>query len=112
MQSMKSLKFSGDLIPLVICGDKNTTWRINDEKNLSSGEIISLKDHFGKEFGKAEILDVRETTFGKLDVRDKEGHEMFSSDEDMLKIYSGYYGFQVSLETSLKVIRFRLLDGN
>jgi hypothetical protein len=52
---------------------------------------------------------VKNTTFGKLTEEDKEGHEEFSSDGEMYKIYSGYYGFQVDSKTELKIIKFKLL---
>jgi len=51
---------------------------------------------------------VKETTFGKLTKRDKEGHEEFSSDDEMYRTYSRYYKTCVKPETKLKIITFRL----
>jgi hypothetical protein len=33
---MKTLKFYDNLIPLILSGEKTSTWRIFDDKNLSA----------------------------------------------------------------------------
>ena len=106
---MKRLKFSDDLIKLLLNGQKDTTWRINDDKNISEGETLSLCRNDEIEFASAKVLWVKETTFGKLSVEDKEGHEKFSSDEELYKTYSRYYNIEVNPETILKVIKFKII---
>ncbi|NUJ97915.1 ASCH domain-containing protein [Candidatus Gracilibacteria bacterium] len=105
---MKKLKFSSNLIELILNKTKDTTWRINDDKGLKIGDILSLSDG-EKEFSKAEILWVKETSFEHLTNEDKNGHENFSSDEEMYKIYSGYYKINIGAKTRLKVIKFKLI---
>ena len=73
------------------------------------GDNLSLCNNNEKEFAKAEVISVRETTFGELIEGDKEGHEKFSSEEEMYKTYSGYYKMKVTPETKLKVIKFKLI---
>jgi len=104
---MKELKFSEPLPNLVLDGSKDTTWRVGDQKNIIGGDLLSLRHSSGEEFAKAEVLEVRETTFGELTEQDKDGHESFSSDEEMYQTYSGYYGTEVTPKTKLKVIKFR-----
>ncbi|MBU2616007.1 MAG: ASCH domain-containing protein [Nanoarchaeota archaeon] len=106
---MKTIKFAQPLIPLILSRQKSTTWRVNDEKNLSPSEIVNLLNDTREEFGKAEILNIKEKIFGNLDDEDKEGHEKFSSDKEMYETYSRYYGFQIVPETKLKIIKFKLL---
>jgi hypothetical protein len=104
---MKKLKFANP--DSIMEGRKNTTWRINDEKNLSVGDILSLSDIKGDEFAKARIVDVRETVFEGLKKEDMEGHEEFSSSKVMYQTYSKYYKMKVTPRTEVKVIKFQVL---
>jgi len=106
---MKTLKFSEPLVPLILSSKKNTTWRVNDDKNLLVGETIDLLNNLGEKFSQAEILSIKEKIFGNLDDEDKEGHEKFLSNEEMYDTYSRYYGFNIAPETKLKIIKFKLL---
>jgi hypothetical protein len=105
---MKKLRFAEPLPKLVLGGQKDTTWRINDDKEISAGDQLSLCYTDGREFAKAEVIWVKETTFENLTNEDKEGHEKFSSDEEMLQTYSGYYNMKVEPKTKVKIIKFRL----
>ena len=108
---MKTLKFRDYLVPLILSGEKTDTWRINDEKDLSKEDIIEFinKDTMNF-FATARILDVRETTLSGLTDEDWEGHEKFSSDEEMYKTYSEYYKFPVNESTILKIVSFELIE--
>lgn len=106
---MKTLKFSEPLPKLILEGKKDATWRINDDKNIIRGDLISLCDNKGQEFAKAEVIKVKETAFGKLTKKDRKGHEEFLSDEEIYNTYSKYYKINVIPETKVKIIRFSLL---
>jgi len=106
---MKRLRFSEPLPQLVLSGKKDTTWRINDDKNISENDELSLCDINNNEFAKAKVLWTRETEFAKLSKKDLEGHEKFSSDEEMYKTYSKYYGIIVTPKTLVKIIKFSIL---
>ena len=106
---MKCLKFSEPLPKLILEGKKNTTWRINDDKNISMGDRIFLCYNDGIEFARAHVLSVNKTTFGKLTKDDKEGHEKFLSEEEMYKTYSKYYKIKITPKTQFEVIKFKLL---
>lgn len=106
---MKQLKFAEPLPKLVLDGQKDTTWRINDDKEITAGDQLSLCYNDRREFTKAEVIWVKETTFENLTKEDKEGHEKFSSDEEMYKTYSGYYKMKVEPKTRVKIVKFRLL---
>jgi len=105
---MKSLKFSEPLIKMILERKKNVTWRICDEKNIVTGDLLSLCNTGGEEFTKAKVIGVKETTFENLTDEDKEGHEKFSSDKEMYKTYSNYHEMKITPKTKVKVIRFRL----
>ncbi len=43
---MKRLRFSEPLPELILSGRKTVTWRINDEKNIQQGDVLSLSAMF------------------------------------------------------------------
>ncbi len=106
---MKIIKFHKDLVPLVLNGNKTSTWRLFDDKNLSKGDLIELRE-FGVDtpFGYGEIISVLEKRFSELTSEDKSGHEDFESNEQMYETYSKYYSTNVGPQTKLKIIRFNL----
>ena len=108
---MKKLKFSEPLPELILRGEKDRTWRINDEKGIKVDDLLSLCYNDGREFAKAKVTWIKEKTFGELTKEDKEGHEEFSSDKEMYETYSKYYRMEVTPKTRLKVIKFSLLVG-
>lgn len=108
---MKVVKFSSELVPLVLSGEKTSTWRLFDDKDLKAGDIMQLME-FGADipFAEAIINTVTETTFGNLNSEDKIGHESYSSDEEMYQTYSGYYKTTVGPDTTLKIIHFTIKE--
>ena len=107
---MKALKFREVLSELVLKGEKTTTWRIFDEKDIQVGDELSLLIWETKEeFAKAKVVGVREVPFKDLTEEDFDGHEKFSSDEEMYETYSGYYNQPVTEDTLVKIIKFKLI---
>lgn len=107
---MKPLKFAEPLPQKVLDGKKDTTWRIDDEREITANDKLSLRNTDDEEFGKARVLWIKITTFGRLTREDKEGHESFESEEDMYKTYENYYDQKVGPETEVKVIKFELIN--
>ncbi|HLD43451.1 MAG TPA: ASCH domain-containing protein [Candidatus Nanoarchaeia archaeon] len=105
---MKPLKFAEPLARLILEGKKDTTWRINDDKDIQENDELSLCYNDGKEFTKAKVTEVRETIFENLSEKNKEGHETFRFDKEMHKTYSSYYHVHVKPSTLVKVIKFKL----
>ena len=107
---MKMLKFRKNLSELILSGNKTSTWRLFDDKDLSVGDQISFVVwETGEEFAHVELIFVKETTFGQLTNDDWEGHEKFKSDEDMYDIYEKYYNRPVDKNSPIKIIKFRFL---
>jgi hypothetical protein len=102
MYCVKLVKFRDNLIPLILTGEKNSTWRLFDDKNLSKGDEIELRE-FGKDssFAQAKIIKATEKPFKDLTAGDRLGHETFRSSEEMYKTYSNYYNTDVSAETKV-----------
>ena len=109
LDNMKKLKFSEPLPELILRGEKNITWRVNDDKGIVVDDELSLCYNDEKEFAKAKVIAVKDTTFENMAEGDKKGHEEFSSDEEMYRTYSKYYKMKVTPKTRVKVIKFRLL---
>tara|TARA_B100000745_G_scaffold298646_1_gene247748 strand:+ start:12440 stop:12781 length:342 start_codon:yes stop_codon:yes gene_type:complete len=107
VKNMKTLKFAPNLVPLLLSGEKTTTWRLFDDKDLSVGDkILFLNKKTLEEVGVGEIASVEVKTLGTLTDKDWEGHERYSSDEEMYKTYRGYYGDKVGPDSEVKLIDF------
>ncbi|MFI5294338.1 MAG: hypothetical protein ACHQ0Y_04865 [Thermodesulfovibrionales bacterium] len=112
----KVLKFAHRIPPEILAGDKQITWRIDDEKGIEAGDVIKLATNDtdattpGEVFGVAEVLWVKQTSMGLLSAEDKKFHAPFASDDDIYRTYSRYYRKPVGPKTPVKVIKFRLLS--
>jgi len=107
---MKTLKFRSYLVPLVLSGEKNSTWRLFDDKGLSVGDVVELKEFITlKHFADARLTRVIEKPFGELTSEDKKGHEEFETDKEMYENYTKYYKTDIGPDTLVKVIWFDLV---
>lgn len=107
LKLMKTLKFTSELCDKILSGDKTTTWRHFDDKDLKEGDEIQLvAKETGVVIGTGTITKMSVKTLGSLDKSDWEGHETYTSTEEMYKTYEGYYGKVVGPDTELKIIHF------
>jgi len=107
---MKTLKFREPLSKLILQGEKTTTWRLFDDKDLSAGDLVSfLVSETKKEFAQAKLISVKEATLEKMTEEDWEGHDKFSSDAEMFTAFSKYYNCPVDGKTAVKVVKFELV---
>lgn len=107
---MKTLKFRPRLIKLILSGEKNVTWRLFDDKDITAGDEVALLNWETKEeAARAVVEEVKLQKLGNLSPKDWEGHEKFRDQEEMYETYRTYYpGREVGPETELKIIKFRL----
>jgi hypothetical protein len=104
---MKKLKFTPELCLLILAGEKTSTWRLFDDKNLQLGdELLCINKDTLESFGTAIITNLTIKTLGTLVEADWEGHERFTSEESMYQTYRSFYGDTVSPETEVKLLRF------
>jgi len=109
MLRMKILKFRDYLVPLVLSGEKDSTWRLFDDKDLGVADDIELQVFVTNQpFAKATITRVIEKRFGNFSETDKLGHESYSNDTEMYAEYSKYYQTAVGPNTIVKIIWFEL----
>lgn len=110
MQNAKQLRFTPDLIRLIENGQKTSTWRLWDDKNLIKGDIIEIIEAgTNKSHGFAKLIDVVEKELGSLSEVDRRGHEAYKSDKEMFREFEKFYQRQVNANTLVKIIRFKRL---
>jgi hypothetical protein len=106
----KQVGFDPKLVSLIISGQKTATWRIDDQKDLSSGDVCDLiNSETGKKFATGRLTKVFQKQFKELTEDDKKGHEKYFSEEEMFKTFEYYYKKPIGPETLIKVVMFELL---
>ncbi len=106
---MKNVKFAPHLVPLILSGEKVSTWRLFDDKDLSVGDQLEfINKETGEKFGEAEIIAIKEKPLGEIQDADYNGHEKFESKEEMIDNYKKYYGDKVNVDTIVKMIDFKM----
>jgi ribonuclease HI len=113
---MKTLKFDHDLAQLILNGNKTSTWRLYDDKDLSVDDHIKIIDKVEpdnpdswKVIGQGKVNEVIEKRLDDVLQEDMNGHETFNSKEEMLRTYKQYYGERVTFETPVKIIHFTFM---
>ena len=105
----KTLKFRDYWVKEILDGKKTVTWRLFDDKNLSVGDHILLRNWNTKnDFAEAEIVSVKEKKLKEIEDIDYEGHEKFKNKNEMFQTYRKYYGDKATEGTIVKVISFKL----
>lgn len=95
---------------MILRGEKNVTWRLFDDKNLSQGDVVSFLVYgTEKEFAKAKLIEIQEKKFGELTEEDFKGHERFNSEKEKYETYSSYYNRKVDKNSPIKIIKFELI---
>ncbi len=104
---MKTLKFVPDLVSKIISGEKTSTWRLFDDKDLKVNDsLVFINKANGEQFGTAIISSIKIKTLSTLSEEDWDGHEKFATDEEMLKTYRTYYGDKVGPNSEVKILKF------
>jgi len=110
---MKTLKLDHNLAILVGKGEKTSTRRMYDDKNLSVNDDVQLIDKVDpnnpatwRPIGIVRINTVIQKRLGDLDASDFERHEPVLTGSRLLEYYQKIYGTQVTLDTPIKIVRF------
>ena len=110
---MKTLKFKDDLVPLVLSGEKYSTWRLFDDKDIQAGDEINFVNaKSGDHFASAKVIRVLERPLGKIKDEEIAGHEKYDSKEQMYSAFANYYQKPIGPETVVKIIWFELMRGS
>jgi ribonuclease HI len=110
---MKKLKLDHELAILVVKGEKWSTWRLFDDKDLSVNDEVELIDKvqpdkpgIWRPIGVARINKVIEKRLSDIDENDMDGHGKYSSPEAAVREFQKYYGSDVTPATPVKMIYF------
>lgn len=107
---VKQLHFASNLIPLILSGEKTSTWRLWDDKDLQVKDTLDfLESGTEKHFATAQIIKILEKPFKNLTDEDKRGHEKFENEVAMYTTYTKYYNKKVDKNTIVKIIQFKLI---
>ncbi len=107
----KTLKFKPELVDLILSGQKTTTWRLFDDKDLQVGDEVDIINSDSKEVVAHAILtEVRTKLLGEVEESDFAGHEKYESQDAMLTNFRSFYGDGVSLDTEVKIVDFILIQ--
>jgi ribonuclease HI len=110
---MKTLKLDHHLAKSVLKGDKTSTWRINDDKDISVNDDIELIDKVDplqpstwRVIGLAHVNEVIAKRLADITESDFENSHEYMSTEDLVHSYRRYYGEGVNERTPVKIIKF------
>jgi hypothetical protein len=107
----KTLKFDSELVPMILSGEKTSTWRLWDDKDLSEGDVV---DFLGRpdlhHFFTAKLTKVIKKPFAQLTEEDKKSHGSYQSDALMYEFFSKAYGRPVDENTVVTIIWFKPYD--
>jgi len=113
---MKALKLDHELAEAVRAGTKTSTWRVFDDKDLAVNDHVILIDKVDPHdrnswtpFGEADIERIVEKRLADIGPEDYDGHEEYSSLQEILETYRHYYGNGVTLQTPVKILYFHFV---
>lgn len=116
---MKTLKLDHQLVQAIRAGEKTSTWRMYDDKDLSVNDQVELIDKVEparpetwRPFGNARINQVVQKRLADVDAGDYASYGPYESIEQRIKKFRGYYGSQVDGDTPIKLVHFVLLPEN
>lgn len=106
---MKTIKFTPELVLLIKSGEKTTTWRLWDDKDLQVNDHVQFIDRLNMSpFAEVTLTQVVEKKFGDITDEDKVGHEDMGDKANMYAVFAGYYNKPVDDDTVIKIIRFHV----
>lgn len=108
----KTLKFKESLIELITSGQKTFTWRLFDEKQIKSGDVLIFKiSETSKEFAQARAVTITEKKLCDISEMDYEKSGVsYQSLDERVGHYKKMYGENVSGENVVKIIQFELIE--
>jgi mRNA interferase MazF len=106
--SDKQIGFDNALVELIENGTKTLTYRVAETWNfLEFGDYVLVKDSSTeKTFGVLKIEEKRSIFFKDIPLN-KEGHEIYESEEDKKAKFEKYYGRPIEDEEAVIILGFK-----
>lgn len=106
---MKTVKFRSYLAEMILRGEKTTTFRLFDDKDLKEGDTLEMMIWGTQEvFVHAKVTSAYDKKLGELTTDDFTGHEPYADEAAMYAAFREYYGDHVGPETTVRIVRFIL----
>jgi hypothetical protein len=108
---MKSLKFHAKLVAKILSGETTITWRLFDDKDLTVGdELEFVNAESGEVFGSATITHIDEKPLHATTAAERlaGGWKPSVTIDQIVAHYQKLYRPEVTVETSVKMISFKL----
>jgi hypothetical protein len=106
----KRLKFIPSLADMIKKGEKNTTFRIFDDKDLQvDDDLILVNSETGDVFGYAKITEIHEKPLNALQESDWVGHEPLEGEESLIDLMRRLYKVPIDDTEKVKIVRFDLV---
>jgi len=100
----KTLKFKGHFADAILNQDKITTTRLDDDKNLSVGDIVDMiNSEMSSKFATGKITDIKIRTFEQIA---KGAYDVLG----MYKQYGVYYNREINSADPVKVITLEMIE--
>jgi hypothetical protein len=93
----------------ILSGEKTSTIRLFDNKDLRVGDVVGLRHaQSGERFAVVEIFEVAEKPLRDISAADLDGHERYDGIDAMVATFRKWYGDRVASEMMAKIVRFKL----
>lgn len=109
----KQLKFEHQLAVNIQNGEKTSTIRFFDDKNIRVGDIVLVIDKVEQDnpaswlvVGEALVQEVLEKRLTDVHGNDWEGHEPYENIAEFIATHQRYYKQEINNQTPVKIIRF------
>lgn len=107
---MKIVKFSPQLISSLLSGEKTSTWKLFDDKNLSIHDELELRNSENWDIiGYGKIEKLIEKKIFEVNSEDQKWHDEIKLPEEIVADLQEYYWDSVRLDTIIKIIHFSFL---
>jgi ribonuclease HI len=104
---MKTLKFSPQQIQSIIDGNRSTTWRLYDDKQIDVGDSVEfINSNNGQTFGYAKVNEIVIKRIYDLNKSDEQNHDTYKNEQEILDNFRKYYGPDVTVEDKVKIIKY------
>lgn len=110
---MKTLKFNHRFAQLILKGQKNSTWRMYDDKDLSVNDDFKIIDKLDSSLpdswtviGQGRIKEITEKKLGDVSEMEIASQHPGMSKSRLVEHYRAFYGDRVTGETPVKIITF------
>lgn len=113
MSDAKPLKYGDRPMATATLAFKNggdaATVRLGDEKDIQPGDVLSLRNRMGGEFGRADVVAVVPCPIHAAlsEIRKRGARYPITGVEYLISTLADYYGRCVSASTEVKVIIYR-----